>query len=798
MVKEPNGVTRTMRRIRRIHFVGIGGAGMCGIAEVLLNLGYEVSGSDLKASAVTERLEKFGAQIFIGHQAENADGADVLVVSSAINRANPEVASALERRIPVVPRAEMLAELMRYRHGIAVAGTHGKTTTTSLIASVFAAGGLDPTFVIGGRLNAAGTNAQLGASRYLVAEADESDASFLHLQPMVAVVTNIDADHMATYGGDFNKLKKTFVEFLHNLPFYGLAVMCVDDPVVREILPQIARPTVTYGLSEDADVRAINIRQEGMRTWFTVLRPEREPLDVSVNMPGLHNVLNSLATIVIATDEGISDEAIVQGLSGFQGVGRRFQVYGELQVEGGSVMLVDDYGHHPREVAAVIKAIRGGWPERRLVMVYQPHRYTRTRDLYEDFVQVLGEANVLLLMEVYPAGEEPIPGADSRQLCHSIRQRGQLDPIYFERDADLAPLVAAAARWRHPALPGRWRCRRPGPATDQEPAVRRQGREGRMNLCLDSLLNGTQDPKAFGRVAVLFGGKSAEREVSLKSGAMVLQSLLAAGVDAFGIDVGEDLLQRLVEEKIDRAFIILHGRGGEDGSMQGLLECAGIPYTGSGVLASALAMDKLRTKRVWLSLGLPTPDYAVLASEDDCREAAQRLGFPLIVKPAHEGSSIGMAKVGGLDELIAAWREAARYDSQVLVEQWISGPEFTVATLRGQVLPAIRLGTPHTFYDYDAKYLASDTRYQVPCGLDEAKERELKELTARACDALGIQGWGRADVMQDAEGRFWLLEVNTAPGMTDHSLVPMAARAAGLDFQQLVLAILADSREARG
>ncbi|MBH9296796.1 D-alanine--D-alanine ligase [Pseudomonas aeruginosa] len=318
-----------------------------------------------------------------------------------------------------------------------------------------------------------------------------------------------------------------------------------------------------------------------------------------------------------------------------------------------------------------------------------------------------------------------------------------------------------------------------------------------MNLCLDSLLNGTQDPKAFGRVAVLFGGKSAEREVSLKSGAMVLQSLLAAGVDAFGIDVGEDLLQRLVEEKIDRAFIILHGRGGEDGSMQGLLECAGIPYTGSGVLASALAMDKLRTKRVWLSLGLPTPDYAVLASEDDCRDAAQRLGFPLIVKPAHEGSSIGMAKVGGLDELIAAWREAARYDSQVLVEQWISGPEFTVATLRGQVLPAIRLGTPHIFYDYDAKYLASDTRYQVPCGLDEAKERELKELTARACDALGIQGWGRADVMQDAEGRFWLLEVNTAPGMTDHSLVPMAARAAGLDFQQLVLAILADSREAR-
>ncbi len=437
---------RRMRRIRRIHFVGIGGAGMCGIAEVLLNLGYEVSGSDLKISAVTERLESFGAQIFIGHRAENAEQADVLVVSSAINTSNPEVAIALERRIPVVPRAEMLAELMRYRHGIAVAGTHGKTTTTSLLASVFAAGGLDPTFVIGGRLNAAGTNAQLGSSRYLIAEADESDASFLHLQPMVSVVTNIDMDHMSTYGGDFNKLKKTFLEFLHNLPFYGLAVMCVDDPIVREILPQVARPTVTYGFDDGADVRAINVRQQGMQTFFTVLRTGREPLDVSVNMPGNHNVLNALATIAIATDEGISDEAIVQGLSGFQGVGRRFQVYGELPVEGGNVMLVDDYGHHPREVAAVIKAVRGGWPERRLVMVYQPHRFSRTRDLYDDFVQVLGDANVLLLMEVYPAGEEPIPGADSRQLCHSIRQRGQLDPIYIERGVDLAPIVKPLLR----------------------------------------------------------------------------------------------------------------------------------------------------------------------------------------------------------------------------------------------------------------------------------------------------------------------------------------------------------------
>ena len=311
-------------------------------------------------------------------------------------------------------------------------------------------------------------------------------------------------------------------------------------------------------------------------------------------------------------------------------------------------------------------------------------------------------------------------------------------------------------------------------------------------------LQSTLDPQAFGRVAVLFGGKSAEREVSLKSGAAVLKALQDGGVDAFGIDVGDDFLQRLASEKIDRAFIVLHGRGGEDGSMQGLLECAGIPYTGSGILASALAMDKLRTKRVWLSLGLPTPNHAVLASEADCRAAAVELGFPLIVKPAHEGSSIGMAKVADVDALIAAWQDASQYDSQVLVEQWIAGPEFTIAMLRGEVLPPIGLGTPHSFYDYDAKYRANDTQYRMPCGLSADKEAELKALTARACEAVGTQGWARADVMQDAAGKFWLLEVNTVPGMTDHSLVPMAARAAGLDFQQLVLAILADSVEARG
>jgi UDP-N-acetylmuramate--alanine ligase len=436
-----------MRRIRRIHFIGIGGAGMSGIAEVLLNQGYDISGSDIKASDVTERLVNKGAKVFIGHHAENIVGADVVVNSSAVNESNPEMLSARERRIPIVRRAEMLGELMRYRHGIAVAGTHGKTTTTTLMASILAEAKQDPTFIIGGLVNSTGTNAQLGASRYLVAEADESDASFLHLQPMVAIVTNIDADHMETYGGDFSKLKKTFIGFLHNLPFYGLAVLCGEDPVIRDIIPDIARPVLTYGFDEHCDYRAINVQQYQMRSEFDVLRPgHTEPLHIELNTPGIHNVLNSIAVIAVATDEGISDSAIQQGLKKFQGVGRRFQVYGNFPIGDGEAMLVDDYGHHPREVAAVIKAVRDGWPERRLVMVYQPHRYTRTRDLYEDFVEVLSSVDALVMLEVYSAGEEPIPGADSRHLCRSIRTRGLVEPIFVETTDGVPAIIKDLVR----------------------------------------------------------------------------------------------------------------------------------------------------------------------------------------------------------------------------------------------------------------------------------------------------------------------------------------------------------------
>ena len=435
-----------MRRIRRIHFIGVGGAGMSGIAEVLQNQGYEVSGSDLRESKVTERLRGLGVKVQIGHTAENVRDVDVVVNSSAIYGDNPELVAAQENRIPVVRRAEMLGELMRYRYGIAVAGTHGKTTTTSLIASIFAADKKDPTFVIGGLVNSAGANAALGESRYLIAEADESDASFLHLQPMVTVITNIDADHMETYGGDFEKVKQIFVDFVHNLPFYGLAVVCGDDANVQAVIPRFARPVATYGFDEKNDFRISDVRQEPLRSFFTVARPDGSKLDVCVNVPGIHNVLNATAAVAVATEEGVSDEAIREGLKGFQGVGRRFQIYGDYPVSADSsaekVMLVDDYGHHPREVAATIKTVRDGWPERRLVMVYQPHRYTRTRDLFEDFVQVLSQVDKLVLLDVYSAGEAPIPGADGRTLARSIRNRGQIDPIFVEKVEQVPPVLA--------------------------------------------------------------------------------------------------------------------------------------------------------------------------------------------------------------------------------------------------------------------------------------------------------------------------------------------------------------------
>ena len=433
--------------VQQIHFVGIGGAGMSGIASVMLNQGYRVTGSDMVESDVTVRLRETGVKVTIGHSADSVAQADVVVTSTAVGTNNIEVQAAVDAGIPVIPRAEMLGELMRFRQGIAVAGTHGKTTTTSLIAAVLAAANLDPTFLVGGLVKSVSGNARLGSGPWLIAEADESDASFMHLQPMVAVVTNIEADHMSTYGGDFANLKKYFVDFLHNLPFYGLAVLCIDDPVVREILPLVSRPKITYGFSKNADFRIKNLTQKKQTTEFEVQqRGKKKPLKVKLNMPGKHNALNATAAIVIASDEGVKDKDIKSGIQKFSGVGRRFDVQGEFGVGGGSVLLVDDYGHHPTEVEATIKALRDGWPKNRLVMIYQPHRYSRTKDLYEDFVEVLSGVDVLLLLEVYSAGEKKIAGADSRSLCRSIRLRGKGDPIYVQKEADIHDILRGLVR----------------------------------------------------------------------------------------------------------------------------------------------------------------------------------------------------------------------------------------------------------------------------------------------------------------------------------------------------------------
>jgi len=434
-------------KVRHIHFVGIGGAGMSGIAEVLLNLGYDVSGSDVAASAVTRRLAGLGARIYPTHAQAHIAGADAVVISSAVAASNPEVTAARAARIPVVPRALMLAELMRLKQGVAIAGTHGKTTTTSLAASVLAEGGLDPTFVIGGRLEAAGSNARLGTGEFIVVEADESDASFLHLQPVLAVVTNIDADHMDTYEHDFARLKQSFVQFLQNLPFYGSAILCVDDPNVREILPFVSKPLLTYGFAPDAMLRAEGVAHAGGSMRFTAVREGRDALDVTLNLPGRHNVQNALAAIAVASELAVPDAAILKALAEFRGVGRRFQRHGEVALPGGGhFTLIDDYGHHPAEMAATLEAVRGAFPGRRVVLAFQPHRYTRTRDLFEDFVRVLSSADALLLAEVYAAGEAPIVAADGRSLARAVRVAGRVEPVFVAAIDALAGAILRVVR----------------------------------------------------------------------------------------------------------------------------------------------------------------------------------------------------------------------------------------------------------------------------------------------------------------------------------------------------------------
>ena len=437
-------------KVKHVHFIGIGGAGMSGIAEVMLNLGFEVSGSDISESPATVRLKNLGAKVHIGHDESNVSGANAVVTSTAVRPDNPEVAAARAKRIPVVPRAMMLAELMRLKQGIAIAGTHGKTTTTSLVASVLAEAGMDPTFVIGGRLEAAGSHAKLGTGEFIVVEADESDASFLYLQPVLAVVTNIDADHMETYGHDFGRLRQAFLEFIEHLPFYGMAVLCMDDANVRSLLPIITKQVATYGLSEGAQIRAVDVEADAGRMRFRVVRRNGQSkaaadLSITLNLPGLHNVQNALAAIAVGMEIGAPDEAIVKALAEFRGVGRRFQRYGDVALADGKFTLIDDYGHHPAEMAATISAARGAFPNRRLVLAFQPHRYTRTRDCFEDFVKVLSSVDALLLTEVYPAGEAPIVAADGRALARAVRVAGKIEPVFVEQIGDLPAAILATA-----------------------------------------------------------------------------------------------------------------------------------------------------------------------------------------------------------------------------------------------------------------------------------------------------------------------------------------------------------------
>ena len=438
----PDNHEKLLGRIKHIHFVGIGGAGMSGIAEVLHNLGYAVSGSDKHESKVTNRLQDLGIKVVKGHTPEYINGSDVVVYSSAVSSDNPELKEARERRIPIIPRAEMLAELMRFKHGIAVAGTHGKTTTTSLIASILGEAGLDPTYVIGGLLNSSGSHARLGKGKYLVAEADESDASFLHLQPVIAVLTNLDADHLENYGGDFQSLQKSFIEFIQHLPFYGLAVICIDDAGNRKILDEISKPVMTYGVDYDADIQAHIIKFNGNKTWFQVSKKTcPDWITVELNLPGKHNVQNALAAITVAHELGINEESIINALSKFEGIARRCQLLGEISVEGKNVLVIDDYAHHPSEILATLTAIRNAWPGHRLVVIFQPHRYTRTRDLFEDFTRILSETDVLILLDLYSAGEIPIAGADSRSLCRAIRVRGKIDPIFIENKDEINTVI---------------------------------------------------------------------------------------------------------------------------------------------------------------------------------------------------------------------------------------------------------------------------------------------------------------------------------------------------------------------
>ncbi len=844
--------------VKHIHFVGIGGAGMSGIAEILHNLGYVVSGTDQHASATTRRLQSLGVAVAIGHDAAAIAGADAVVVSTAVKDDNAEVVAARGKRVPVVRRAEMLAELMRLKQGIAIAGTHGKTTTTSLVASVLAEAGVDPTFVIGGKLNSAGAHSRLGSGDYIVVEADESDASFLNLTPVLSVVTNIDADHMETYGHDLGRLKQAFVEFLHRMPFYGAAIVCGDDAGVQSILGDIGRPVVTYGLGADVQVRAVDVQAlPGGQMRFVVQRRNgvaMPDLPVTLNLPGEHNVRDALAAVAVAAELELPDAPVAPwrwpaspASAGASSVtassrrccrGRRRPAYGG-SLPGGrrpgdpgpTFTLIDDYGHHPVEMAAVIAAARGAFPGRRLVLAFQPHRYTRTRDCFEDFVKVLGTADAVLLSEVYAAGEAPIVAADGRALARALRVAGKIDPLFVDDVAGMAQAIADNARdgdvvivmgagsignvperlveaggglldppsqGRAGATAARRRARSRGPrrglswplgidrrtrrARGCHERHRRQG-SGQGRGADGRHLGRTRDLAAVGQRRAAGARRSGRRRAGLRPRRA-------------------RPLRPLEREGYSRCFIALHGRHGEDGTVQGALELMRIPYTGSGVMASAIAIDKVMTKKLWRSRGCRRRTISSSAPETSSRQRLRSvpdlLGLPLIVKPPHEGSSIGVTKVERADDIYEAVMKAAKHESEVMCEEFIEGDEVTCAVLGAghlaRALPVIRIVAPAGNYDYQNKYFTDEVQYLCPSGLPPHEESEIQSIVLKAYRALGCRGWGRADLMiRTSDRKPFLLEMNTSPGMTGHSLVPMSAQAAGLSYRRLCLHLVANA-----
>ncbi len=773
-----------MRNIKHIHFIGIGGVGMGGIAEILVNEGYKISGSDLSSNFIIKKLSKIGVIIYLNHCSENILNANVIVISSAIPNNNPEIIAARKACIPIIHRAEMLAELMRFRYGIAISGTHGKTTTTAIISSIYTEAGLNPTFINGGLIKSIKTNAKLGSSNYLIVEADESDASFLHLKPIVSIVTNIEADHMDTYKKNFENLKKTFINFLHNLPFYGYAIICIDDPVLKELLPYINRHIITYGFNSNSDVYITNYYQLGYQGYFTLHRKNKPQIMVTINIPGKHNALNAAAAIILATEEGIHDKYILHALKNFQGITRRFDYLGKFSISSinnniKNVILIDDYGHHPTEINVTLKTVRHCWPNKRLVMIFQPHRYTRTRDLYYQFIDTLSKVDVLLMLEIYDAGEIPISGINSYELCKNIRKHSKLNPILISDINNTQEILMKLLK------------------TNDLLLIQGAGNISKIAQKLAKLIPQKKNKNIINdKVAVLLGGTSSEREISLKSGTAILTGLQEIGINAYGIDPYNFPITQLKTQGFTKVFIALHGKGGEDGTIQGMLEFLNIPYTGSGVMASALSMDKWRSKILWKFMGLPVAPYISLNKKQIINKEnvtllnnIKKIGLPLIVKPNQSGSSIGITKVFKNEILEKAIIKAFSYDNRIIIEKCLSGPEYTVSILGKQVLPSIRIQPSGVLYDYNAKYISNDTKYFCPSGLNKIQEKEIKKLALCAYNALDCRGFGRVDIMKDNDDKFYLLEINTSPGMTSSSLMPMAARQFGINFKELILKI---------